>query len=136
MGDGYCDDSMNNKLCQYDGGDCCLSEIKTEHCSECLCLEEETITTTPSTTTTSTASTNANTTFTDPCKEILIIYLFRLKTTLDTSKFKTLYLVVEMTLLILFQNEVIWIIFVCHYSIMYMLTKVSYLFHYDSLLNF
>ena len=39
MGDGYCDDFMNNKNCDYDGGDCCLSDIKKDYCNECLCLE-------------------------------------------------------------------------------------------------
>ena len=39
IGDGYCDD-INNKLdCTYDGGDCCGSNVNTQYCTECLCLE-------------------------------------------------------------------------------------------------
>ena len=39
IGDGYCDDINNNLDCTYDGGDCCGSNVNTESCSECLCLE-------------------------------------------------------------------------------------------------
>ena len=39
VGDGFCDDATNNLVCNYDGGDCCLSDIKTNYCNECLCLE-------------------------------------------------------------------------------------------------
>ena len=27
-GDGNCDDDNNNKLCEYDGGDCCYNTVK------------------------------------------------------------------------------------------------------------
>ena len=37
VGDGYCHDETNNADCNYDGGDCCLSNRKSNHCSECLC---------------------------------------------------------------------------------------------------
>ena len=40
VGDGYCDDITNNPICNYDGGDCCLSNIQTTYCNECQCLEE------------------------------------------------------------------------------------------------
>ena len=46
VGDGFCDDIANNVECNYDGGDCCLSDIKTDYCSECLCLEGNSTTTT------------------------------------------------------------------------------------------
>ena len=38
-GDDYCDDVNNNEACFFDGGDCCGSNVNTEYCSECLCLE-------------------------------------------------------------------------------------------------
>ena len=37
--DGYCDDTNNNLDCTYDGGDCCGSNVNTQYCTECLCLE-------------------------------------------------------------------------------------------------
>ena len=40
IGDGYCDDINNNLACTYDGGDCCGSNVNTQYCNECLCLEE------------------------------------------------------------------------------------------------
>ena len=39
LGDGYCDDSTNSEVCQYDGGDCCGSNVNSQYCSECLCLD-------------------------------------------------------------------------------------------------
>ena len=39
IGDGYCDDETNNAGCHFDGGDCCGSNINTEWCAECNCLE-------------------------------------------------------------------------------------------------
>ena len=39
--DGYCDDYNNNEACFFDGGDCCGSNVNTEFCTQCLCLEEE-----------------------------------------------------------------------------------------------
>ena len=42
VGDGYCDDIANNADCNYDGGDCCGSDINTQYCSECQCIESNT----------------------------------------------------------------------------------------------
>ena len=39
VGDGYCDDGNNNADCNYDGGDCCGSNVSTQYCTECQCLE-------------------------------------------------------------------------------------------------
>ena len=39
QGDGFCDDGNNHEGCEYDGGDCCGSNINTEHCIECQCLD-------------------------------------------------------------------------------------------------
>ena len=39
IGDAYCDDSNNNVGCNFDGGDCCGSNVNTDYCTECLCLE-------------------------------------------------------------------------------------------------
>ena len=40
VGNGYCNDETNNADCNYDGGDCCGTCVKTNHCSECECLGE------------------------------------------------------------------------------------------------
>ena len=37
--DGYCDDENNNEACFFDGGDCCGTNVNTNYCDECLCLE-------------------------------------------------------------------------------------------------
>ena len=37
VGDGFCHDMMNNPGCNYDHGDCCLSNVKTNHCTDCTC---------------------------------------------------------------------------------------------------
>ena len=37
--DGYCDDVNNDEACFFDGGDCCGSNVNTEWCTECQCLE-------------------------------------------------------------------------------------------------
>ena len=37
IGNGHCNDETNNPACNYDHGDCCLSNPNTDHCSECLC---------------------------------------------------------------------------------------------------
>ena len=60
--DGYCDDVNNKEACFFDGGDCCGSDVNTEYCYECLCLEGsegvgETLTARTSTTATSPATT-------------------------------------------------------------------------------
>ena len=39
IGDGYCDDINNNVGCNFDSGDCCGSNVNTQYCTECLCLE-------------------------------------------------------------------------------------------------
>jgi hypothetical protein len=41
IGDGFCHEKTNNELCQYDGGDCCLSKLQFEHCDICICYEKE-----------------------------------------------------------------------------------------------
>ena len=35
-----CNDETNNEDCDYDGGDCCLSDKNTELCSECICYPQ------------------------------------------------------------------------------------------------
>ena len=37
VGNGVCNDDANTADCNYDGGDCCLSPVNTEHCSDCAC---------------------------------------------------------------------------------------------------
>ena len=39
VGDGYCDDYTNIEGCNFDGGDCCGSNVNTDWCTECICLE-------------------------------------------------------------------------------------------------
>ena len=39
IGDDYCDDINNNVNCNFDDGDCCGSNVNTQYCTECLCLE-------------------------------------------------------------------------------------------------
>ena len=38
-GDGWCDDVNNNEACFFDGGDCCGSNVNTDSCRVCQCLE-------------------------------------------------------------------------------------------------
>ena len=38
VSDGWCDDKTNNADCNFDGFDCCGSDVKTNFCKECLCL--------------------------------------------------------------------------------------------------
>ena len=38
-GDNYCDDENNNAGCDYDGGDCCGTNVNTYFCSACQCLD-------------------------------------------------------------------------------------------------
>ena len=45
-GDGFCDDSNNIIECNYDGGDCCGSDVNIAYCQQCLCLSNSS--TTPS----------------------------------------------------------------------------------------
>lgn len=37
IGDGVCDDSTNNEVCDFDGNDCCIDEIVDYFCSDCIC---------------------------------------------------------------------------------------------------
>ena len=37
-GDGFCDDSTNIIECNYDGGDCCGSNVNGQYCTQCLCI--------------------------------------------------------------------------------------------------
>ena len=40
VGDGYCDSSVNNHECHYDGGDCCGPDINTDYCwGDCYCRD-------------------------------------------------------------------------------------------------
>ena len=43
VGNGYCNDETNNAACNYDGGDCCGTCVKTNYCTECECLGEVTV---------------------------------------------------------------------------------------------
>ena len=42
IGDGYCQDEINNERCNYDGGDCCGPCINERYCTNCLCLKNDT----------------------------------------------------------------------------------------------
>ena len=37
IGNGECNDETNIKACDYDGFDCCGSNVDTEYCLECVC---------------------------------------------------------------------------------------------------
>ena len=39
IADGLCDDINNNLACNYDGGDCCGSNVNTQYCTQCQGLE-------------------------------------------------------------------------------------------------
>ena len=39
IGDDYCDDENNKQECNFDGGDCCGDNVKTDYCSLCVCHE-------------------------------------------------------------------------------------------------
>ena len=39
--DGFCDDLNNNEACDYDGGDCCGSNVNKTHCTICACYTLE-----------------------------------------------------------------------------------------------
>ena len=41
IGNGYCNDETNNADCNYDGGDCCMLNVNSEHCTECKCYFQE-----------------------------------------------------------------------------------------------
>ena len=38
-GDNICDDENNNEACFFDGGDCCGSNVNTQVCTVCQCLD-------------------------------------------------------------------------------------------------
>ena len=38
-GDNTCDDGNNNCGCEWDGEDCCGSNVNTDYCSSCECLD-------------------------------------------------------------------------------------------------
>ena len=38
MGNGYCNDQTNTAECNYDGGDCCGSNVNTQSCDNCICI--------------------------------------------------------------------------------------------------
>ena len=38
MGDGICHDNNNSKLCEWDLGDCCKSNLNRDDCCICACL--------------------------------------------------------------------------------------------------
>ena len=35
--DGYCDDSTNTELCNFDGGDSCYKKSNYQYCNDCIC---------------------------------------------------------------------------------------------------
>ena len=37
VGNGFCNDETNNADCNYDGGECCVVNANTTHCSDCAC---------------------------------------------------------------------------------------------------
>ena len=39
IGDNYCDDATNNEECEWDGGDCCGSNVNTNYCTICECID-------------------------------------------------------------------------------------------------
>merc|ERR1712108_125494 len=49
-GDGICDDFNNFASCNFDGGDCCGSNVNTHFCHECKCKQAATTTAAPATT--------------------------------------------------------------------------------------
>ncbi len=40
IGNGYCQDELNNEDCAFDGGDCCMVGAYTNHCKACECISE------------------------------------------------------------------------------------------------
>ena len=42
VGNDYCNDETNTANCNYDGGDCCILNTNTTHCSDCACHIQET----------------------------------------------------------------------------------------------
>lgn len=42
IGDLFCHDELNNEDCNFDGGDCCLTNKAINVCNDCECLQNET----------------------------------------------------------------------------------------------
>ena len=40
ISDDSCDDVNNNQFCEYDGGDCCGSNVIKQYCIDCECLSK------------------------------------------------------------------------------------------------
>ena len=40
IGNGYCEEAMNNENCNFDGGDCCDPNANTIYCEDCICYED------------------------------------------------------------------------------------------------
>ena len=40
IGNGQCNDEVNNEECNYDGGDCCLYEVIEDYCIHCSCRHQ------------------------------------------------------------------------------------------------
>ena len=38
IGDGLCQDEANTNECNFDGGDCCGSDVNTTYCVSCQCV--------------------------------------------------------------------------------------------------
>ena len=38
VGDGFCDDQLNTIDCNFDEGDCCVPNVNTKYCTDCVCL--------------------------------------------------------------------------------------------------
>jgi hypothetical protein len=39
---GYCNDDTNTEECNYDGGDCCGTNVNRQYCFDCICYPHET----------------------------------------------------------------------------------------------
>ena len=37
IGNGFCDDFLNKAECNFDGGECCGPDVKTDFCENCEC---------------------------------------------------------------------------------------------------
>ena len=42
VNNGYCNDHVNTAECNYDGGDCCGSNVNIAYCDDCICYSHET----------------------------------------------------------------------------------------------